>query len=714
METKYKTHLILKVMLLSFVLTRPFSVNLIVAETERPDPKQSLIQSKRMVNYGILYVTEAPYSADSSGRQDSTKAIQQAVINARDSRMIVFFPVGEYLVSDTITASQIAQPNVDNLLLGRRDDYPCILWGSTQGGRTKIVLKNNSPGFGDWQNPKPVIRTETFQGNPNISFNQMIISLDVDLGHGNPGAIGIDHQGAQGCVTEDVGVVAEGAFAGFRGTSGSGGSASHLRVRGGQYGLYLSALRPPVYLGGSQPAPVISCVTLIGQTEKSIFSGTRGPLTLVGASIEGPGIHLEGSYRPWNGALNIVDSVIRYRGEGPVITGNRPVYLNNVFFKDASEIAHLDNVPMLEGVRDGWMHVVEYAVGPSPTYPIWINGVKQIKPLATLEPNSAPPNDLHQAHEWAEALPSWQDSEVVNVKNAPYSAAGDGKTDDTDAIQRALDENRDVFLPKGIYCISRPLRLRSDNRLFGLGVHSKIDPMPEASAFADPMKPTPMLTTPNDAGATCIAAFFQLSCRIPGAYAIHWQAGRKSIVRNVRTKARPWPRGAALTNHPMILIDGKGGGRWYNALMHNKFPQGPDHRHILVRGTREPLAFYMLNPEHSSANHMVEFDGVRNVNVYSLKSETLGAGGPRAITPVLVRGSSGFRFFGHAGNASPPEGKPLYRIEKCTDFLFANFSYQIRGGDADASTWFMVEEIQPDGNIVQTPGVECFALYKQE
>jgi len=397
-----------------------------------------------------------------------------------------------------------------------------------------------------------------------------------------------------------------------------------------------------------------------------------------------------------------------------VITGNRAVYLNNVFFKDASEIAHLDNAPMLEGVRDGWMHVVEYAAGPSPTYPIWINGVKQIKPLAILEPVSAPPNDIRQAHEWAEALPSWQDPEVANVKREPYFAAGDYKTDDTDAIQRALDENRDVFLPKGIYCISRPLRLRSDNRLFGLGVHSKIDPIPEASAFADPMKPSPMLTTPNDAGATCTAAFFQLSCRIPGAYAIHWQAGRKSIVRNVRTRARPWPRGAALTNHPMILIDGKGGGRWYNALMHIKFPQGPDHRHILVRGTREPLAFYMLNPEHSAANHMVEFVDVRNVNVYGLKSETLGAGGPRAITPILIRGSSCFRFFGHGGNASPPEGQPLYRIKNCTDFVLANFSYQFRGGDADASNWFMVEEIQPDGDIVQTPGVECFALYKQE
>ena len=40
-------------------------------------------QDKRLANYGILDVTKAPYSADSSGINDSTKAIQEAVIGAR-------------------------------------------------------------------------------------------------------------------------------------------------------------------------------------------------------------------------------------------------------------------------------------------------------------------------------------------------------------------------------------------------------------------------------------------------------------------------------------------------------------------------------------------------------------------------------------------------------------------------------------------------------
>ena len=670
-------------------------------------------------SYGILDVTKPPYNADPSGKADSTNAIQKAVRDARDGRMIVYFPAGTYRVSDTIIANQQNHDRRDNPLLGRRDDFPCVLWGCTRGGRARIVLADHAPGFQDPANPKPVIYFISFRedgtvDNPNISFNQMIISLDVDLGEGNPGAIGVDHQGAQGSVAEDVHVRAHGAFAGFRGVCGSGGSFSHISVRGGRYGLYLAGLGLQKAFSGSQPSPVISYLTLVGQTEASILAATRGPLTLVGALIEGPGIRLEGARNPFDGALNLVDSVIRLRGAGPAISGNRPVYLSNVYVHDAREIARIDNAPPLGGRPKGWTHVIEYAASPSVLYPIWVNGARRSEPLVQVKPSGPPPEDFRRAHQWQEPLANWDDPGVANVKEPPYSAKGDGVSDDTEAIQRALEQKRDVFLPKGIYCISRPLRLRADSRLFGLGVHSKIVPKADSPAFADPTKPSPLLATPNAAEATCVAAFFQLWCRIPGAYAVHWRAGSNSMVRNVRTKLSPWEKGAGPASHPVILIEGYGGGRWYNALMHEKFPQTNSHRHVLVRGTRQALAFYMLNPEHSRADHMVEFDDVRNFNIYGLKSETLGAGGPRELTPVLIRRSGAFRIFGHGGNASAPPGQALYMLEDCSDFVLANFSYQFFPQATEPSRWYLVEDSTALGETIRTPATEFFTVYKRK
>jgi hypothetical protein len=101
---------------------------------------------------------------------------------------------------------------------------------------------------------------------------------------------------------------------------------------------------------GSQPAPVISHLTLKGQSERAIYSATRGPLMIVGGLVEGGGIEVVGP--PWaafDAPLNLVDSVVRLQSDGPAIRANRPVCLSNVYIENARQIVRLGNETTLGG-----------------------------------------------------------------------------------------------------------------------------------------------------------------------------------------------------------------------------------------------------------------------------------------------------------------------------------------------------------------------------
>ncbi len=89
-----------------------------------------------------------------------------------------------------------------------------------------------------------------------------------------------------------------------------------------------------------------------------------------------------------------------------------------------------------------------------------------------MTPPSPPPTDIIPADrliDWNGAgvfvnglrgIPNY--SVAINVKNAPYKAKGDGVTDDTAAIQNAIDacpEGKAILIPQGTYRISGSLRL---------------------------------------------------------------------------------------------------------------------------------------------------------------------------------------------------------------------------------------------------------------
>ena len=103
------------------------------------------------------------------------------------------------------------------------------------------------------------------------------------------------------------------------------------------------------YMSGTQPTPVITGFTLIGQTEAAIRSTSRQTLVAVGLKIvadrcAGPLIQVGQGLPANHGELTLVDSDIEFAGaalaqaERVVVASDRGVYLDNVYVRGATKV----------------------------------------------------------------------------------------------------------------------------------------------------------------------------------------------------------------------------------------------------------------------------------------------------------------------------------------------------------------------------------------
>ena len=77
------------------------------------------------------------------------------------------------------------------------------------------------------------------------------------------------------------------------------------------------------------------------------------------------------------------------------------------------------------------------------------------------------------------------DSMYVNVKE--HGAVGDGKTDDTEAIQKAINiaSNQTVYFPAGTYLVTKPIQISSDVNMIGAALDKGVGGKTVIKAGAD-------------------------------------------------------------------------------------------------------------------------------------------------------------------------------------------------------------------------------------
>ncbi len=677
-------------------------------------PPPASMPLNAMGQMGFLDVTQAPYQADPTGKIDCTKAIQQAVNDARDHQLVCFFPSGTYLISAMISCEQKANkvPNASKDNEYRSDRWhPCILMGSTKGARPVIRLAPGAQGFGDYTKPKPAIwiwaqtgriakgqsEPKWGQEQPNISFNNIFRGIDIDI-RGNAGACGIRHTGSQGSSLEEVTILAEGAYAGMDNCPGQGGGTYDVTVIGGRYGITIDKdCRFPTLTGCQFKDQTASAVRQTGGTI---------PVLLVGCSIEqtnGPALDLT-TASP-QGALSLIDSMISI-GSGTLCgtkTAMPSLFLENTFVKGASHVvANGATLP----VAEGWTEIRRFAsCGESATN--CIDGAMSSEEIADWSAAAEAPSldAIRQRHLWGK-LPSFEDSDAVNVK--ALGAIGDGKTDDTAALKRAIAAHEKVFLPKGVYLVSESLVLGPRTQLFGAA--RVVTEIRATDGFGE--KNQPLITTVDDAQATTCLSNISLGQYVsdPNVTAIEWKAGRQSTLHSIwvylcdsTSKVRP------VRAHSTYHVTGNGGGRWYAVNAYEgqlaTTTDHTDYRRLLVEGTTEPLAIYAFNVERVRATPQSEIRNANHVRIYYYKSEAGTFGGDHN-TPLRIVDSSDVAVHCVSGVIALEDGSPVVEVVNSPDVEVTQVKSFRSGG-------FLTLKETLGADSVTVPGNTRVVLYRR-
>ena len=308
-----------------------------------------------------------------------------------------------------------------------------------------------------------------------------------------------------------------------------------------------------------------------------------------------------------------------------------------------------------------------------------------------------------------------------NVKK--YGAKGDGITDDTAALQSAIDQNEYIFLPKGYYRITDTLHLRENTKLIGVaqGLSQILVTQSPDGVFAEVKEDIPAIDTPDIADASVTLAYCGIvtSRMQTEIYALRWRVAGHSVLRNFAFYADVGYRITWMTedrHHPWILVTGNGGGRWYNFWC-DITQGGKDYRILRIQDTKQPFAIYACNVEHSRSDYEMDILNCRNIVIYNLKSEC-------DSPDLLIRDSDNIALFSQGGDASTYPGGFLYHVENCTNFtLSLLYDYRINcsghGPEYFSGTWFdpcdwgMLTETDQEGTVIKTLPCERPCLYKR-
>jgi len=395
----------------------------------------------------IVDITQAPYHAKGSGDPEDATHNTRAFIAVYDFLMkeldkygdmdrkvtqpsstecsyIVYIPDGIYYVNDTLIYSgpirRVKQVQREYCVWLR-------FFGQSRRG-TIIRLQDNCPGFADKKNPKHIFAFgKKLDVNP-MKANNAIKNMTINVGRGNPGAIGIKWTSANNGVASEL-LITSSDGQGFSGYDFTvGGPCGYFRdiiVNGFDYGIRIGTHARRFY------NPVLEYISLKNQKKAGLLcesgSGTLRKIksentvpTIVVSDCYSHAVILDSQFvngDPSNAAIDII---------------NENYGIGHVFARNIAVSGYKTAVKK-DGVAEHRGPIREYVSDPTKTYA-----------PDTLHASLNLPIEELPYIPWEQDLSKWV-----------TAGTGGRGSDDTAAIQRAMnDTSKSVFyFPQRMYGI---------------------------------------------------------------------------------------------------------------------------------------------------------------------------------------------------------------------------------------------------------------------
>jgi sugar lactone lactonase YvrE len=600
------------------------------------------VYPRRLEDPKAIYVTP-------SGSNDDTAMLQRAInqIQETTGQGILFVSSGRYFLSDTL----YIWPGIR--VIGNGPERPVIVlnqntegFGNASQEKIMIFFAGGRPGFGRRRsNDASPSRSPVPDANPG-TFYSALANLDFEIGDGNAGAVAVRARYAQHCFLAHMDFHLGPALAGIH---EGGNVVEDVHFFGGTHAIWTSKPSP-----GWQ-FTVIDC-SFEGQRGAAILEREAG-LTLirphfrhVPTAVE---IEPDRIDELWVKDARLEDI------SGPAFVFGREkspcneINMEGVTCRGVSVFALLHDSKQrftapaesysVSTFSHGW-HYPDFGATRE------IRTVFDAAPLRQMPP--AVPSDL-------QPLPTnglW-----VNVRD--LGAKGDGKTDDTEVLQKAIETHRTLYLPSGFYVVKDTLTLKPDTTLIGMHPGATQLILPDGTpAYQGVGGPKALMETPQCGSNIVIGIGLYTSGNNRRAVAALWKAGAHSMMNDVRFlggHGTPLPEGGRenpyTPNHsadpdpnrrwdsqyPSLWVTDGGGGTFLDLWTPSTFAQAG----MLVSDTRTEGRVYQISSEHH-VRHEIQVHNAEHWRFYALQTEE-------------ERGESGF--------ALPVE------IDSSRDLTFANF-----------------------------------------